>query len=210
MKLREIEKAEKRAAELLAGKDAELAGVKSAINRLESEKVTKQEAAEEAAAAGRFEECEKLKAEITKMNERRDMYERREKSLEEDPLITEDEYKELCQAIKSESAEDLEAAIKIIVECSEQMQKTALELEEVQARANGILKKLCNKVLRDYKPYYDYIHKKYTKMFTKYESVDYGNVISWGRRGVKSQAYEDYTGKKAEPPKYESKNPFYL
>ena len=199
MRLKAVEKAEKRAAELLAGKDAELAGVRSAMKRLEDEKAEKEAAADEAAAEGRFTECEKLKTEIAKMDERRYMYERREKSLTEDPLITEEEYKELCKAIKSEAAEGLEEAIKVTVECSEKMQEKAVELDEVQTRTNDILKKLCNKVLRDYKPYYDYTHGQYSKMFTKYESVDYNDVINWGLRGVRNQRYTEYTGKTVKP-----------
>lgn len=194
MKSKAIEKAEKRMSEILAEKDAELAGINSAINRTEEEKAKKEISADKAAAEGRFTECEKLKSEIAELEVKHAMYERRVKALKEEPLIEEAEYKELCDAVKEEANKNVEEAIKTLIENAEIMYEKSIEIEDLQYRVNFFLKKLCNKVFRSYKEYYDYMGR-HNKLYRESESVDYGKLIAWSRRAVNCPTYTEYTGK---------------
>lgn len=189
-------RAEELVTNTLANKEAETDRLHELLEREDAEIAKANKAMEEATAEGDVKAYQKAKAFRQDVSDAKEMHEARLDTLEYRALIPKAEYEKTVSDIYAEVTALEDGVKQKLADLSNKMNDEALKLEEAVDRANSVLSRLQvdiyrNEDRRKGKDGSTLVLPHETKQINKWET------IHWGQRGVSSDQYMKYTGKKA-------------
>ena len=154
-------------------------------------------AMEAATTAGDVKAYQKAKADRRNAEDAKEMHESRLNALNNKPLISKGDYEKAVADIYAELAALDDQKKQQLAKLSDQMEAEALELQEATAKANEVLRRLQHEIYRDAD------RSRSPKggimaLSSEDKAVNKWATISWGKVGVTSHQYAEYTGRKVQ------------
>lgn len=195
LELIETVKAEQKAREILEGRQREKKKLADWITEEKRKIDAINRILEQATIDGDIKAYQKAKAERADILDSKEMHERRLTMLNNEPLISKGEYEDATKAIYAEIAALDDATKQTLAKLSEEMERTAMELQNSLNKANEVLAFLQHDIYRDA----DRSRGKNNALLlisSEQKYVDKWETVSWGMSGVKHNKYAEYTGRK--------------
>lgn len=189
-----IEEVSKRVDSIMNDRKRDLESLDGQISGQDAEISAANAEMDKATAAGDLEAFKKAKADRANAMDAKEMYESRKNALENKPLISTADYDrtvaEVCAAVASAESDTK----KELTALSDQMASAAAGLEEIATAANNVLARLQHEVYHDADRTRNPKTGEVVPLNHEQKQVNPYGTIHWGRLGIESSYYANYTG----------------
>lgn len=195
--LKAVNAVEKTVKKILSDRVTETADLTEQVKKEAAAIAKFSEAMEAATTAGDVKAYQRAKADRRDAADAKEMYEARLNALNNKPLISKADYEKAVADIYAEIAALEDQKKQQLAKLSDQMETEALELQEATEKANAVLRRLQKEVYRDA----DRSRNAKGDIMTlshEDKAVNKWATISWGKVGVTSHQYAEYTGRKVK------------
>ncbi len=189
-----IEEVSKRVDSILNDREKDLAVLADQISEQDAAISASAAEMDKATAAGDLEAFKKAKADRSNAMDAKEMFEARKNALENKPLISAADYEKTVSEVFAAVAAAESDTKKELTALSDQMASAAAGLEEIANSANNVLTRLQHDVYHDADRTRSPKTGEILQIFHEQKRVNPYNTILWGRLGIESTQYVNYTG----------------
>jgi hypothetical protein len=195
-----VEAVENTVNQILESNEKTISQLREEIEKEEAKIASASSAKETAKNNGDISGYRKANAEILEATDAKMIYEEMYNKLDGKPLISEAEYKKMVSDIESEIYALEEETRKELAQYSELMEEKALYLQERQAKANTVLKRLQGDVFKDADRWRD-ANGRIGYLPHENKEVNAWETVGWGKAGVDHYQYKLFIAEKEEKEK---------